>query len=154
MECGILMALSGKLTKKLVENLGPGRHGDGNGLYLVVDPSGARRWIVRVVVKGQKNKKGAPLRTDFGLGGADIVTLNQARERALEYRRMAKQRLNPRFNVRQEVPTFEEVAQRVHIDRMPAWKNAKHGQKWIKPCATMPFQRSAGCRLIALTSLR
>ncbi|SLN10997.1 hypothetical protein PEL8287_00210 [Roseovarius litorisediminis] len=45
------MALSGKLTKRLVENLGPGRHGDGSGLYLVVDPSGARRWIARVVVK-------------------------------------------------------------------------------------------------------
>ncbi len=81
------MALSGKLTKKLVENLGAGRHGDGGGLHLVVDPSGARRWIVRVVVKGQKNRNGGPLRTDFGLGGADIVTLNQARERALEYRR-------------------------------------------------------------------
>ncbi|MDU8911986.1 Arm DNA-binding domain-containing protein [Aestuariicoccus sp. MJ-SS9] len=70
------MALSGRLTKKLVENLGPGRHGDGSGLYLVVDPSGARRWIVRVTVKGQKNRKGAPLRTDFGLGGADIVSVN------------------------------------------------------------------------------
>jgi hypothetical protein len=69
------MALSGKLTKKLVENLGPGRHGDGGGLYLVVDPSGARRWIVRVTVKGQRNARGGPLRTDFGLGGADIVTL-------------------------------------------------------------------------------
>ena len=89
--------LTGKLTKKLVENLGPGRHGDGNGLYLVVDPSGARRWIVRVTVKGQRNRKGAPLRTDFGLGGADLVTLHQARERALEYRRMARQGLNPRF---------------------------------------------------------
>lgn len=125
------MALSGKLTKKLVENLNAGRHGDGNGLYLVVDPSGARRWIVRVVVKGQKNKKGAPLRTDFGLGGADIVPLNQARERALEYRRMAKQGLNPRFNATRKVPTFEEVAQQVHIDRLPTWKNEKHGQQWI-----------------------
>ena len=76
--------LSGNLTKKLVENLGAGRHGDGGGLYLVVDPSGARRWIVRVTVKRQRNKKGAPLRTDFGLGGADVVTLNQARERALD----------------------------------------------------------------------
>ena len=114
-----MAALSGKLTRKLVENLGPGRHGDGNGLYLVVDPSGARRWIVRVVVKGQKNKAGAPLRTDFGLGGADIVTLNQARDRALEYRRMAKQGLNPRFNARQDIPIFEEVSQQVHIDRMP-----------------------------------
>jgi len=135
------MALSGKLTKKLVENLGAGRHGDGNGLYLVVDPSGARRWIVRVVVKGQKNKKGAPLRTDFGLGGADIVTLNQARERALEYRRMAKQGLNPRFNGRQEVPTFEEVAQQVHIDRMPTWKNAKHGAQWINTLRDYAFPK-------------
>jgi integrase len=135
------MALSGKLTKKLVENLGAGRHGDGNGLYLVVDPSGARRWIVRVVVKGQKNKKGAPLRTDFGLGGADIVTINQARERALEYRRMAKQGLNPRFNAAREIPTFEEVAQQVHIDRMPTWKNAKHGQQWINTLRDYAFPK-------------
>jgi integrase len=135
------MALSGKLNKKLVENLGPGRHGDGGGLYLAHDPSGARRWIVRVVVKGQKNKKGAPLRTDFGLGGADIVTLNQARERALEYRRMAKQGLNPRFNAKREIPTFEEFAQQVHIDRMPTWKNAKHGQQWINTLRDYAFPK-------------
>ena len=135
------MAISGKLTKKLVENLGKGRHGDGNGLYLVVDPSGARRWIVRVVVKGQKNKKGAPLRTDFGLGGADIVTLNQARERALEYRRMAKQGLNPRFNANREIPTFQEIAQQVHIDRMPTWKNAKHGQQWLNTLRDYAFPK-------------
>ena len=121
-----MAALAGKLTKKLVENAGPGRHGDGGGLYLVVDPSGARRWIVRVTVKGQKNRKGAPLRTDFGLGGADVVTLAQARERALEFRRMAKQGLNPRYNAKQDVPTFAEIAEQVHIERLPTWKNAKH----------------------------
>ncbi len=135
------MALSGNLTKKLVENLGAGRHGDGNGLYLVVDPSGARRWIVRVVVKGAKNKTGGPLRTDFGLGGADIVTINQARERALEYRRMAKQGLNPRFNAQREIPTFEEFAQQVHIERMPTWKNAKHGQQWINTLRDYAFPK-------------
>ena len=120
---------------------GPGRHGDGQGLYLVVDPSGARRWIVRVTVKGQKNKQGAPLRTDFGLGGADIVPLNQARERALEYRRMAKQGLNPRFNANREIPTFAEIAQQVHIDRMPTWKNAKHGQQWINTLRDYAFPK-------------
>ncbi|SMD05116.1 tyrosine-type recombinase/integrase [Primorskyibacter flagellatus] len=135
------MALTGKLTKKLVENLGPGRHGDGSGLYLVVDPSLARRWIVRVVVKGQKNKKGAPLRTDFGLGGADVVTLNQARDRALDYRRMAKQGLNPRYNAKREVQSFEEFAQQVHIDRMPTWKNAKHGQQWINTLRDYAFPK-------------
>jgi len=133
--------LGGKLTKKLVQNLGPGRHGDGGGLYLVVDPSGARRWIVRVVVNGQKNKMGAPLRTDFGLGGADLVTLNQARERALEYRRMARQGLNPRYTAKQEIPTFEEIAQQVHIERMPTWKNAKHGQQWINTLRDYAFPK-------------
>jgi integrase len=142
MECGIFeMALIGKLTKKLVDNHGAGRHGDGNGLYLVVDPSGARRWVVRVVVKGQKNKKGAPLRTDFGLGGANIVTLNQARERALDYRRMAKQGLNPRLSASREVPTFEEVAQLVHIERLPTWKNPKHGQQWINTLRDYAFPK-------------
>ncbi|MDJ0825302.1 MAG: tyrosine-type recombinase/integrase [Rhodobacter sp.] len=135
------MALSGKLTKKLVENLGPGRHGDGGGLYLVVDPSGARRWIVRVTVKGQKNRKGAPLRTDFGLGGADVVPLYQARERALEYRRMAKQGLNPRYNAKQDVPTFEEFARQVHIERLPTWKNAKHGAQWINTLRDYAFPK-------------
>ena len=67
-----MAALGGKLTRKLVDNLGPGRHGDGLGLYLVVDPSDARPWVVRVTVKGQRNRKGAPLRTDFGLGGAPM----------------------------------------------------------------------------------
>jgi integrase len=135
------LALTGKQTKKLVENLSAGRHGDGGGLHLVVDPSGARHWIVRVVVKGQKNKKGGPLRTDFGLGGADIVTLNQARERALEYRRMAKQGLNPRFSATREVPTFEEIAQQVHIDRMPTWKSQKHGQQWMTTLRDYAFPK-------------
>ena len=122
-------------------DLGPGRHGDGAGLYLVVDPSGARRWIVRVTVKGQKNRKGGPLRTDFGLGGADVVTLDEARERALEYRRMAKSGLNPRFNADREVPTFEQISRQVHIDRLPTWKNAKHGQQWLNTLRDYAFPK-------------
>lgn len=136
-----MAALSGKLTKRLVDNLGPGRHGDAAGLYLVVDPSGARCWIVRVTVKGQRNAKGGPLRTDFGLGGADVVTLNQARERALEYRRMAKSGLNPRYNAQREIPTFEEMARQVHIDRLPTWKNAKHGQQWLSTLRDYAFRK-------------
>lgn len=109
--------INGKLTKKAIQNLGAERHGDGNGLHLVVDPSGARRWIVRVTVRGQKNKRGAPLRTDFGLGSADLVTVNQARERALEYRRMARQGLNPRYNAQREIlPAYS-------AQKMPSFPN-------------------------------
>ena len=136
-----MSAISGKLTKALLRSLGAGRHADGNGLYLVVDPSGARRWVVRVTVKGQKNREGKPLRTDFGLGGANIVTLDDARARALEYRRMAKQGLNPRYKATKEVPTFEEIAKQVHIERLPTWKNPKHGQQWINTLAEYAFPK-------------
>jgi integrase len=133
--------ISGKLTKRLVESLGPGRHGDGNGLYLVVDPSGARRWIVRVTISGQRNRQGKPLRTDFGLGGADLVTLQDARARALEYRRMARAGLNPKYNASREIPTFEEVARQVHIERLPTWRNPKHGQQWINTLEVYVFPK-------------
>jgi hypothetical protein len=39
----------------------PGRYGDGAGLYLIVDPSGASRWSLRVMVDGR--------RCEVGLGG-------------------------------------------------------------------------------------
>jgi hypothetical protein len=38
----------------------PGRYADGNGLYLKVSPSGAKRWELRTVVRGK--------RCDIGLG--------------------------------------------------------------------------------------
>jgi len=97
--------------------------------------------VLRVTVKGQRNQKGAPLRTDFGLGGAGTLSLQQARERAVEYRRMAKQGLHPRFHAKKEVPTFEELSRQVHIDRLPTWKNAKHGQQWINTLRDYAFPK-------------
>lgn len=133
--------ISGKLTKALVNGLGPGRHSDGHGLYLVVDPSGARRWIVRVTVKGQKNRAGKPLRTDFGLGGADLVSLNEARVRALEYRKIARAGLHPKYHGAKDIPSFEEFARQVHIERLPTWKNAKHGAQWINTLVDYAFPK-------------
>lgn len=57
---------------------------------------------------------------------------------------MARQGLNLRFNVQREVPTFEEVAQQVHIDRMPTWKNAKHGQQRINTLRGYDFPKIGG----------
>ena len=54
---------------------------------------------------------------------------------------MAKQGLNPRFNAQREIPTFEEIAQQVHIERMPTWKNAKHGQQWINTLRDYAFPK-------------
>lgn len=134
-----MSVITGKLTKRLVENLPAGRHSDGNGLFLVVDPSGARRWVVRVTVKGAVNKQGGPLRTDFGLGGASTVSLQLARARALEYRKLAHAGLNPRFHNARDIPTFEQVATQTHQDRLPTWKNPKHAQQWINTLRDYAF---------------
>ncbi len=62
----------GRLTTLRIRKLAtPGRYGDGNGLYLVVDRSGAKRWVLRTVVQGR--------RRDMGLGGARLVSLANAR---------------------------------------------------------------------------
>ena len=124
-----------------METLGVGKHGDGGGLYLIVESSGSRRWIVRVTIKGQKNKRGGPLRTDFGLGSAKLVTLNEAREKALEYRRMAVRGLNPKHNATRDIPTFAEIAEQVQIDRLPTWRSKKHGEQWLQTLKTHAFPK-------------
>jgi hypothetical protein len=54
----------------------PGRHADGNGLYLVIDPVGAKRWVWRGVVRGR--------RCDLGLGSVALVSLAEARVEAVQ----------------------------------------------------------------------
>ncbi|WP_249219106.1 hypothetical protein [Loktanella sp. SALINAS62] len=54
---------------------------------------------------------------------------------------MAQQGLNPRFNARRGIPTFEEVAQQVHLAHMPTWKSAKHGQQWINTLRDYAFPK-------------
>lgn len=125
--------LTGKLTKRGVETAKAGRHGDGNGLYLVVDPSGARRWMLRVTVKGK--------RRDLGLGGASYVSLQEAREKAQEYRRIARQGGDPLADAKIEIPTFREMAIQVHKDRLPTWKNPKHASQWINTLRDYAFPK-------------
>ena len=51
-----------------------GFYADGNCLYLRVDRSGSKRWILRTVVRGK--------RRDIGLGGFSSVSLIDARAKA------------------------------------------------------------------------
>ncbi|UHS63456.1 integrase arm-type DNA-binding domain-containing protein [Agrobacterium vaccinii] len=112
----------------------PGRYADGNGLYLVVDPSGAKRWMLRVTIQGK--------RSDMGLGSLSLVTLADAREKALEYRRAARQGEDPLAAKRQAkrvYPTFEKAARTVHAEHKLAWKNDKHIQQWINTLSEYAF---------------
>jgi integrase len=104
----------------------PGRYADGNGLYLVVEPSGAKRWVLRTVVQGR--------RRDIGLGGLTLVSLAEAREKALTYRKLAREGEDPlalRRKARTVVPTFAQAAERVYEEHRASWKNPRHAQQWI-----------------------
>src|SRR5689334_1912574 len=87
----------------------PGRYTDGGGLYLIVDDSGAKRWILRTIVKGR--------RRDIGLGGLSFTSLAEAREEAARLRKIARAGGDPlaeRRHARRTVPTFRDAAEKVH----------------------------------------
>jgi integrase len=115
------------LTSVRVNSLSAsGRYGDGNGLYLVVDPSSAKRWVLRTVVRG--------IRRDIGLGGLRLVSLAEARIKAHEYRRIAREGGDPieaRRQARATVPTFAEAALSTLEHRRAGWKDKKHPSQWI-----------------------
>ena len=70
------------LTALRVKNAKSGRHADGKGLYLLVKPSGSKSWVLRVQADGR--------RRDFGLGPADLVSLEEARDKAIEGRKLMR----------------------------------------------------------------
>ncbi len=117
----------------------PGRYADGNGLYLFVDRSGAKRWVLRTVVRGK--------RCDIGLGGVALVSLAEAREQASALRKIARIGGDPlaeRRAARIVVPTFEQAARQVHAERLKTWKNSKHQAQWINTLSHYVFADLGG----------
>ena len=112
----------------------PGRYADGNCLYLTVDPSGAKRWLLRINVHGK--------RKDIGLGSVRLVSLKEAREKAADYRKIARNGGDPlaeKRKAQQVIPTFAEAADQVHGENLGSWKNAKHAAQWINTLRTYAF---------------
>lgn len=137
----------GKLTALGVKSAEAGRHGDGDGLYLLVKPSGARSWLLRIQRDGK--------RQDIGLGsvsfqpapkdgagqiGDDIpilqrrhLTLNEAREKAALLSKLAKAGRDPiteRDKDRRKTPTFKEAAIAAHEALAPGWAK-KHAASFL-----------------------
>ncbi len=123
-----------RYTDRDIRNLPAGRHADGLGLYLLVDDTGAKRWLLRTLVHGK--------RRDIGLGGYPTTSLKQAREESLRLRRIARQGGDPlaeRAKERRAVPTFKALAETVHEAYAASWKNAKHAQQWINTLGEYVF---------------
>lgn len=120
-----------RLSARKVQTLAePGRHADGGGLYLIVDPSGARRWAFLFRFGGG--------RREMGLGSIHAIPLIKAREIAAELRAKVAQGVDPvaeRRGARAVKPpatpvTFSDVAIAFMADRESSWRNAKHRAQW------------------------
>lgn len=125
----------------------PGRYADGNGLYLVVEPSGAKRWVLRTVIKTK--------RCDIGLGGLSLVSLADARESAARLRKIARTNGDPlaeRTKERRDIPTFEQAARLVHKSHSASFRNLKHSAQWINTLTENVFPVFGGRRVDQIES--
>ena len=113
-----------KLTAARIRTLKtPGRHGDGNGLHLKISESGARSWILRIVIGGR--------RRDIGLGRYPDIGLAQARDAAAKHRSLIAAGVDPIAEKRKAaIPTFREAAERTFEANRPRWRNGKHTVSW------------------------
>lgn len=104
----------------------PGRHADGRNLYLVVDKSGAKRWVFLYWLNKKLREK--------GLGSTGTVSLAQARDLADAARLALKNGKDPLAAEPVapvvDKPTFGEAAGEYVKAMAPGWRNPKHIDQW------------------------
>lgn len=146
-----------KLTALKVKHAKPGRHGDGGGLYLLVAPpgktsraaSGSKSWMLRTVVETRNGKE----RQDIGLGSAELVTLEEAREKARKLRKVARAGGNPRAvrDHREEIaPSFKEAAKACHKAKAPGW-SVRNADSFLSSLELHIFPKIGKLRVDAVT---
>ena len=126
------------LSAAFIRSAPPGRHADGNGLFLYVKPEGTRSWIQRLVIRGR--------RRELGLGTVGLVSLAEARELALANRKLARSGGDPLAEKRrvQGVPTFAEAARRVVEQKRGGWRGRHHAHNWLRSLERYAFPRIGG----------
>lgn len=120
----------GRLTQTKIRGFDrPGLYGDGDTLFLKVTVSRARKsiaryWIQRVTIRGR--------RCDIGLGPWPLVSLQDARDAAIDNRRAIRAGGDPlaeRVRSRR-VPTFREAAEAVITANRDRWRGGKTEANW------------------------
>jgi integrase len=113
-----------KLSDAEVKAAGPGRLGDGGGLWLEVTLAGSRAWLF--MWKADRR------RSVMGLGGYPSISLARARKLASEARSCLSQRIDPREARKAviAVPKFGEFADALIDDLAGGFGNAKHVEQW------------------------
>lgn len=154
-----------KLSARAVTTLSePGRHSDGGGLYLIVDPgkvdpdtgkeTNAKRWLFMFRWQGKQR--------EMGLGGLDALPLAKAREVAAGCRELLARGRDPIETRRQEqaqaqAATFGDVATALHARLQKSWRNEKVARQWLttlqryaKPIWKTPVGAVTGEQVLAI----
>jgi integrase len=110
----------------------PGLYADGAGLYLQVSGTGARSWIFRFKRNGRAR--------DMGLGSVLTFTLAEARQAAMDARKMVATGIDPieerraqqveKYAQASRLVTFREEAEAYIQAHQSSWRNAKHAEQW------------------------
>jgi integrase len=117
-----------RLTERTVQTAKTGKHGDGDGLYLVVSDTGRRKWVLRFQIGG--------VRRDKGLGSYPDVGLKEARSRARADRELIEKGSDPiearkaAEKATKPIPTFGDIARSVIADAQSKSVNAKVRYQW------------------------
>jgi integrase len=115
-----------------------GYYSDGGGLFLQVGATGAKSWVFRFRQAGRLH--------EMGLGPTHTVTLAEARQKALESRKLRLEGHDPiaERRTRRTVAkleaakaiTFRECADAYIAAHKAGWRNAKHAAQWSSTLAT------------------
>ena len=144
------MALSKPLTAAFVKTVNrPGRYGDGwggHGLSLLVKPGStgrwAKSWSQRLRIDG--------IPFNIGLGSYPIVTLSEARAKALQNRRAVELGQDPRRR-REKALTFAEAIERVIALHEKSWTNRKSAAQWRSSLGAYALPRLGRLPVHAMT---
>jgi integrase len=129
----------GKLTARRVKTARKiGLLGDGNGLYLKIDPGGSKSWVFRFQVRGKPRR--------HGLGPIHAVSLSNARKRAETVRNQLLDGVDP-IEARRAAEiaaavaearsiTFDEAVAKYIKAHKAGWKSDKHHKQWQSTLST------------------
>ena len=128
----IILAKSNLLTSAFLKSAPTGKHIDGAGLWFIKRADGGAQWMLRVSLGGK--------RREMGLGGFPDVSLKEARELATDYRKMAKQGIDPikaRMRQRREAlrpkSNLITIAEAAYEAKKAELKNDGINERWFSP---------------------
>lgn len=135
--------LTERLSARKVATATTGFHPDGDGLYLVVQKSGSKSWILRYRHGGK--------RRDMGLGPERLLTLAEARVKAREAKRILLDGIDPlqHRNIRKSAESrlWSEAMRDFIASQRSGWKNQAQEDQWLQslqdygPDAKLPIRQ-------------